>query len=244
MGTTFINTDRLKADVIGDIHGCYNELNELLNKLGYDVDMNEGVITAAPEGRRLIFLGDFTDRGPEPVRVLKLAMDAVNSGKALSVRGNHEEKLIKKLIKNTPAKEEVMETISAVKAEGGLFTHGVTDFIDRLPYVIILADRYLIAHAGLKEEFQDQAADSHKKIGKIKSLAIYGDITGKTLEDGRPERLDWAGEYRGKLAVIYGHTIVDEVLWRNNTANIDTGCFRTGILTAVRLPEETFVNNL
>lgn len=235
--------DECKADVIGDIHGCFNELAALLGKLGYIVDKGREEIVGMPKGRRLIFLGDFTDRGPEPVKVLKLAMSAVESGKALSVRGNHEEKLLQKLRRNTTAKEEVLLTIQAVKAEGDAFVKKVIRFIDSLPYVIVCGECFLIAHAGLKEEFQDLKTDNQKKLGKIKSLTIYGDITGKFLEDGRPERLDWAAKYKGKLAVVYGHTIIETAEWRNNTANIDTGCFRTGILTAVRLPEKIFVNN-
>jgi protein phosphatase len=232
-----------KIDVIGDIHGCFSELTELLHNLGYGVDINSSRITKTPAGRRLVFVGDFTDRGPEPVKVLRLAMDAVSRGLAHSVRGNHEEKLQRKLIKNTPAKEEVMATIEAVKGEGSGFVREVIDFIDSLPYVILCAGDILIAHAGVKEEFQDLDTRDRKKLGKIKSLAIYGDITGRQLEDGKPERLDWAANYHGKMTVIYGHTIVDRVEWRNNTVNIDTGCFDTGILTAVRMPERQFVRN-
>jgi protein phosphatase len=94
-----------------------------------------------------------------------------------------------------------------------------------------------------EEEFQDLDTDNHKKLGKIKALAIYGDITGRQLEDGKPERLDWAAHYRGRMAVIYGHSIVDSVRWINNTVNIDTGCFKTGLLTAVRMPEREIVQN-
>ena len=98
-----LDTDRI--DVIGDIHGCFSELAALLRKLGYDVG-EDGLVRGAPEGRTLVFLGDFTDRGPEPVKVLRLVMDAVNSGLARSVRGNHEEKILQKLIKGTPAKKK------------------------------------------------------------------------------------------------------------------------------------------
>ena len=98
-------------------------------------------------------------------------------------------------------------------------------------------------HGGLKEELQDLDSKDRKLRGRIKTMAIYGDITGRKLEDGRPERLDWAAGYRGRTTVIYGHTIVDKVEWRNNTVNIDTGCFRTGVLTAVRMPEREFVQN-
>ena len=231
-------------DVIGDIHGCYRELAELLDRLGYPVDPGQGRIRGVPDGRRLIFLGDFTDRGPEPVRVLRLAMGAVEAGFALSVRGNHEEKILQKLVKNTPAKEEVMETLYAIRGEGEEFINRVKRFITGLPYVILCSDFCLVAHAGLKEEFQDIETRDQKRIGKIRSLTIYGDITGKKLPDGKPERLDWASSYSGGLTVIYGHSIVDEAVWRNNTINIDTGCFETGILTAVRMPEKVIVDNI
>jgi diadenosine tetraphosphatase ApaH/serine/threonine PP2A family protein phosphatase len=234
--------DADKIDVIGDIHGCFRELAELLQKLGYEVD-EEGFIAGSPEGRALIFLGDFTDRGPEPLKVLRLAMDAVKIGRARSVRGNHEEKILQKLIKGTTAKEEVMLTLNAIKAEGPDFVRKVIDFIDGMPYVILCPNDILIAHGGLKEELQDLGTKDRKLQGRIKTMAIYGDITGRKLEDGRPERLDWAADYREKKTVIYGHTIIDRVEWRNNTVNIDTGCFRTGILTAVRMPEMEIVQN-
>lgn len=233
-----LDTDRI--DVIGDIHGCFGELAGLLGKLGYDVG-EDGLVRGAPEGRTLVFLGDFTDRGPEPVKVLRLVMDAVNSGLARSVRGNHEEKILQKLIKGTPAKEEVMETLRAIRAEGPDFVRQVIGFIDGLPYVILCRNDILVVHSGLKEELQDLDTMDPKLRGRIKRMAIYGDITGRKLEDGRPERLDWAADYKGEMTVIYGHTIVDTVRWRNNTINIDTGCFRTGILTAVRMPEREIV---
>jgi protein phosphatase len=243
MARLYTRISASKIDVVGDIHGCFDELIGLLDKLGYEVDRKGGKIKNTPMERRLVFVGDFTDRGPEPVKVLRLVMDAVSKGMAYSVRGNHEEKLLRKLIKNTPAKEEVMATIEAVKAEGADFLKEVIDFMDGLPYIILCGDDILIAHAGLKEEFQDLDTDNHKKLGKIKALAIYGDITGRQLEDGKPERLDWAAHYRGRMAVIYGHSIVDSVRWINNTVNIDTGCFETGLLTAVRMPEREIVQN-
>lgn len=235
-----LDADRM--DVIGDIHGCFSELAGLLEKLGYEVG-EDGLVRGWPEGRTLVFLGDFTDRGPEPVKVLRLAMDAVKSGRARSVRGNHEEKILQKLIKGTKAKEEVMETLRAIKAEGPEFIRQVIDFIDGLPYVMLCRNDILIVHGGLKEELQDLDTTDRKLRGRIKRMAIYGDITGRQLEDGRPERIDWAADYKGKMTVIYGHTIVDRVEWRNNTVNIDTGCFRTGILTAVRMPEREFVQS-
>ena len=243
MCNTFKSIGRGKVDVIGDIHGCFNELAALLTKLGYKIDMEAGKISGSPEGRKLIFLGDFTDRGSEPIKVLELVMDAVNTGKAYSVRGNHEVKLLDKLKKNTKAKEEVMLTINAIKSEGDIFKKRVMDFISGLPYVIVCGEDYLIAHAGLKEKFQILDSRDPKILGKIRALTIYGDTTGESHEDGRPVRLDWASEYKGQRAVIYGHSIIENVQWINNTINIDTGCFNTGILTVIRLPEREIIHN-
>lgn len=154
--------DAEKIDVIGDIHGCFDELAELLRKLGYEIDEKNGLIAGSPEGRTLVFLGDFTDRGPEPVKVLKLAMDAVKSGRARSVRGNHEEKILQKLIKGTTAKEEVVLTLDAIRAEGPEFVRQVIDFIDGLPYVLLCRNDILVVHGGLKEELQDLDSKDRK----------------------------------------------------------------------------------
>lgn len=60
-------------DVIGDIHGCYDELCELLEKLGYVVDKEKAAIHST-KGRKLVFLGDLVDRGPKSPEVLRMVM--------------------------------------------------------------------------------------------------------------------------------------------------------------------------
>jgi protein phosphatase len=86
-------------DIIGDIHGCYEELLELLRKLGYELgDSADGAPDVIPPpGRKLVFLGDLVDRGPAIPEVLKLVMKLVESGTALCVPGNHDMKLMRKL---------------------------------------------------------------------------------------------------------------------------------------------------
>ena len=73
-------------DLIGDIHGHATELKLLLKKMGYS--QIDGV-WQHPE-RKVIFLGDFVDRGPEQLETITLARDMVESGSALAVMGNHE----------------------------------------------------------------------------------------------------------------------------------------------------------
>jgi protein phosphatase len=80
-------------DIIGDVHGCADELHELLRQLGYAPDA--GGVPRHPEGRRAILLGDLVDRGPKNLDVLRLAMRMHAAGAALCVPGNHDVKLLK-----------------------------------------------------------------------------------------------------------------------------------------------------
>jgi hypothetical protein len=76
-------------DIVGDIHGEYDALCDLLRHLGYD---DSGL---HPDGRTLVFVGDFCDRGPDSPAVLALAERLVQSGRAVAVLGNHEINLIR-----------------------------------------------------------------------------------------------------------------------------------------------------
>jgi len=74
-------------DIIGDIHGHATELTQLLEKLNYTID-SKGVYRH-PD-RKVIFVGDFIDRGPEVRRVLQIVKPMTDAGTALAVMGNHE----------------------------------------------------------------------------------------------------------------------------------------------------------
>lgn len=76
-------------DIVGDIHGEYSALVQLLGHLGYDLEGNH------PEGRRLVFVGDFCDRGPDSPSVLALVGAMLAYGKAHAVLGNHEINLLR-----------------------------------------------------------------------------------------------------------------------------------------------------
>ena len=74
-------------DIIGDIHGQYDKLTALLDHLGY---LPHAGHYRHPEGRRIIFLGDYIDRGPKIRETLQLVRAMVNAGAALAIMGNHE----------------------------------------------------------------------------------------------------------------------------------------------------------
>lgn len=76
----------MKYDIVGDVHGCADKLSELLHKMDYQ---KKGDVYCHPE-RKVIFLGDFIDRGPYQKETLKIVRPMIESGEAMSVMGNHE----------------------------------------------------------------------------------------------------------------------------------------------------------
>lgn len=224
-------------DLIGDVHGCFAELQELLQKLDYHITaVNAGephFQVSHPEGRKVVFLGDLVDRGPETPAVLRLVMDMVAAGTALCVPGNHDLKLFRKLKgKDVSMRHGIVETLAQLEQEPAAFKQRVMDFLDSLISHYVLDDgKLVVAHAGLKEEMHGRGSRG------VREFSLYGETTGETDEFGLPIRYNWAADYRGKALVVYGHTPVPEPAWLNHTINIDTGCVFGGTLTALRYPE-------
>ena len=223
-------------DIVGDIHGCYDETCELLNVLGYQVD-SEKFMAVPPAGRKAVFLGDYCDRGPKNVEVLRLMMNMEKQGYALCVAGNHDAKLLKKLQgKNAQLSHGLDITMSQLEKETPELIEDVKKFLDSLISHYVLDDgKLVVAHAGIKEKYQGRSS------GRVRQFCLYGDTTGETDEFGLPVRLNWAEEYRGKAKVVYGHVPSIDVQSQNNTFCIDTGCVFGGKLTAYRYPEDEIV---
>ncbi|MGW4784446.1 polynucleotide kinase-phosphatase [Streptomyces sp. NPDC004230] len=218
-------------DIIGDVHGCSSELEALLGKLGY-------VDGAHPQGRTAVFLGDLVDRGPDSPGVLRRVMSMVASGNALCVPGNHENKYGRFLRgRNVRHTHGLAETIEQMEGESEEFTQQVREFIDGLvSHYVLDGGRLVVCHAGLPERYHGRTS------GRVRSHALYGDTTGETDEFGLPVRYPWAEEYRGRAAVVYGHTPVPQATWLNNTICLDTGAVFGGSLTALRWPERELVD--
>jgi len=228
-------------DVIGDVHGCRAELEELLDELGYRLrrdDRGRSVGAAHPGGRRAVFVGDLVDRGPDTPGVLRLAMGMVGDGDAFAVCGNHEQKLVRALDgRNVKVAHGLAESLAQLEAEDPGFVAAARKFCDTLiAHYVLDGGRLVVAHAGLPEHYHGRAS------GKVRSFALYGDTTGETDEYGLPVRYPWAEDYRGAAMVLYGHTPTPEVEWVNGTMCLDTGCVFGGKLTALRYPEREVVS--
>ncbi len=277
-------------DIIGDVHGCFDELVDLLEKLGYAVggaQSRASIVTRAsgpcgvvanaktneiqqsparaggpchdetsgkptgdtepvgvdfavtpPPGRRVIFLGDLVDRGPDSPSVLRLVMSMVACGTALCVPGNHDVKLVRKLRgRDVKVSHGLAETLAQLATQPDGFSESAGNFLDKLISHYVLDDgKLVVAHAGMKQRYIGRSS------GRVRDFALYGETTGETDEYGLPVRHNWAAEYRGHAMVVYGHTPVLEAEWLNHTLCIDTGCVFGGKLTALRYPERELVS--
>lgn len=227
-------------DIIGDIHGCYDEFHELTKKLDYD--WSDGY-PLHPTGRKLAFVGDLTDRGPKSLQVVEVVYELVmKKNIAFYTPGNHCNKLYRYFLGNkvqiTHGLETTVAEFEALKSnEKHRIKEMFIDLYEQNPLHQILDNGNLvIAHAGIREDLIG------KSSSKVKTFVLYGDITGEKHSDGSPVRRDWAQKYKGKAVIVYGHTPVKEPRILNNTYNIDTGAVFGGKLTALRYPEMTIVS--
>jgi protein phosphatase len=224
-------------DLIGDVHGCHGELVALLGELGYAVG-EDGLTATPPPGRRAVFVGDYCDRGPDTPSVLRLAMSMAAAGDAICLPGNHDVKLARAL-KGHEVKiaHGLADSLAQLDGEPEEFREEVAEFLGKLVSHVVLDDgRLVVAHAGMKEPYQGRSS------ARVRDFALYGETTGETDEYGLQVRVDWAADYRGRAAVVYGHTTVIEPRWVNDTIDIDTGCVFGGSLTALRWPERELVS--
>lgn len=228
-------------DIIGDVHGCADELVELLGILGYRVELtgtadHRQAHIAAPKGRRAIFVGDLVDRGPASPDVLRIVMAMCATGQAFCVPGNHDAKFLRWLGgSNVKPTHGLDLTIAQMLAAPESLRNEARVFLDSLPHHLWLEDgRLAVAHAGIR---QQMIGSTH---GKVRSFCLYGDTGGRD-DNGLPIRYHWAAHHRGETSIVYGHTPVSAAEWLNNTLCVDTGCCFGGKLTAMRWPERNIV---
>ncbi|MDP9407658.1 MAG: polynucleotide kinase-phosphatase [Actinomycetota bacterium] len=233
--------ERGPFDVVGDVHGCRAELEQLLTALGYALHRDAAgrpVDAVHPEGRTAVFVGDLVDRGPDSPGVLRLVMGMVAAGHALCVPGNHENKLVKALRgRDVRVTHGLETTLAQLQAEDEPFRAEVERFCgDLVSHYVLDGGALVVAHAGLKESLQGRSS------ARVRDFALYGETTGETDEFGLPVRYPWAQDYRGRATVLYGHTPVPELEWVNGTLCLDTGCVFGGRLSALRWPERELVS--
>src|SRR5690554_3742032 len=162
----------MKLDIIGDIHGCFQEFEELTKKLAYSWE--SGIPLHID--RKLAFVGDLTDRGPESLRVIETVYQlVVQANKAFYVPGNHCNKLYRYLIGNKVQTTHGLETTVAEyealsKKERQSIQNQFIELYDGAALHKQLDNgKLVIAHAGIREDYIGRTDK------KVKTFVLYGD---------------------------------------------------------------------
>ncbi len=241
-----LNADK-GIDIIGDIHGCFQEYKQLLALLGYAAD-KDGLFRH-PAGRTLLSLGDITSRGPESIPLLTFFIRHINDGLAEMVDSNHGWKIGRWLdgraVTLAHGDEKVEEEFRAYERSFG--TAKARELREASRTLLLTAPSHMqlirngaveavAVHAGIKDDYIGKESPS------VQNFCRYGDVAGVGA-DGRPIRKDWTLERKanGPL-ILWGHDPRPEPERKNNTVNIDQGCVFGGMLTAYRFPEDELVS--
>ena len=228
-------------DIIGDVHGCADELEELLARLGYGVtwpSAGQSPVTTTPTGRRAIFVGDLVDRGPRARDTVAIVMAMCATGQAFCIPGNHDVKFRRWLDgHHVVISHGLAVTVADFETASAKHRVAVSEFIKSLPFYLWLDDgRLVVTHAGIKADMIGNLTH------KIEHFCLYGDTDSGKTPDGYPIRYNWAARYDGAPLVVYGHVCVERPEWVNGTVCIDTGCCFGGTLTALRYPEREIIS--
>ncbi|KXK55689.1 MAG: Bis(5'-nucleosyl)-tetraphosphatase PrpE (asymmetrical) [Chlorobi bacterium OLB7] len=227
------------ADVIGDVHGCFDELAELITQLGHAEllrsDLPPALAGAKP---RLMFVGDIVDRGDQIVETVRLVERLCRGGHALMVMGNHDYRFLRWLhgrdVEPQHGLEMSIEQFRRLPHDQfQQWRSKLIEFFESLPWAIRFdGGRGVVVHAAWHAELlHDHVSEEH-----FRRYALHGPVTGKKRPDGLPDRIDWASKYSGPEFVVFGHQVYPEPYRQQHAIGIDTGCVFGGALTGLRYP--------
>lgn len=203
-----------RSVIIGDVHGCLDELQELLKKINFHSSSHQ-----------LVFVGDLINKGPYSVEVLELVLKL----QASVVLGNHEAKFLSYLENPNPEKPGFEAIIDSMGSKVSFWKN----WLKRLPYFYETPD-FLVVHAGLAPGKHPSQTDP-----RILTTIRTWDGSGRNLDD--PTQPDWFQFYDGKKLVVFGHWAKRGLIVKDNVIGLDTGCVYGRKLSAVVLPERQIV---
>lgn len=202
--------------LIGDVHGCLDELEELLRLLG---------VVASD---RVVLVGDLVAKGPDSVGVVRL----VRERGFLAVRGNHDEHLLRWRLPDEGGRR--LHALHRRVAEA--LDEEDWASLEALPLHLRLPDLgLLVVHAGLVPGVPLEA-QAREHLLNLRSITADG-RPSKRVDDGVP----WATKWRGPEHVVFGHDAVRGLQQHPHATGLDTGCVYGRSLTALVLPENRLV---
>jgi len=232
----------MRSIFVGDLHGCLEETEMLLDKVRF-----------RPLRDELVFVGDITDRGPFSVETLKLIRGLCEQGVAKCTRSNHDDKHVRFRHRQNQARDfgrqNTMKPFSPERmSEHERMSEDDIAWIKNLP-TIIHTQGWVAVHAGFEDKpMNRQHPDTVIRVGWI------DEVTGKSRQLEEDEHGNiiqpkgsvwWTSKWRGPESVVYGHTVfaeplVEEVMPGIHCVGIDTGCVFGNKLTAMVLEDGLF----
>lgn len=214
--------------IIGDIHGCIDELTELLDRL------------RAEQLDAIYHLGDLVDRGPDSGAVVSLMRRQGIAG----VMGNHESKLLDLLKKSKP--KDIKSEDKRRSAESLSANPGSMEYVAALPRIHLIDDVLPVPVALVHAGFWPRLPLWKQPFAVMMAQRIDPDKPGSAAwlsdEKAKAEGLvPWWDVWDGEETVVFGHTVFQEPQVFGQTIGIDTGCVFGGALTALILPDMTFI---
>ncbi|CAH1232777.1 bis(5'-nucleosyl)-tetraphosphatase PrpE [asymmetrical]-like [Branchiostoma lanceolatum] len=209
--------------LIGDVHGCYDEMMELLHKA--DALRDDTVV---------IFVGDMVNKGPKSWEVL----DFLRRSKVYAVKGNHEDHVLREYDKSKDPGYKLPPKYTWV----GKLTSEEAEYLRELPYTISLPTyNVIVVHAGLVpgRPLEEQSNYEMMTMRNVVKTAD-GFEARKRATEGQP----WAAEWTGPQHIVFGHDAVRRLQLYDHATGLDTGCLYGGNLTGLFLlgKERKFVS--
>lgn len=227
--------------VIGDLHGCLEEFEELVAKTNYDKTVDD-----------LIIAGDVFDRGPFSVECLRKIMELEGT----LVLGNHDEKHLRYATheqrkRKDPGYKNPMRPFSGQRQQiQDALTDKDLEFLRKAPIAYCLDEKWVVVHAGLERMAFYKQGRAVLRVRYIdKDTGLHAKLPGSW--DQPPNSIYWADDWMGPENVIYGHAVhslIDPKVTKAGpqsnpvlTLGIDTGCCFGGRLTAAILKDGQFI---
>jgi len=200
-----------KTVIVGDVHGCRRELEQLLDRVSF------------ASGDRLVFVGDLIARGPDSLGVLDIAR---RTG-ALIVRGNHEQKLL-----DWRERDDVVLGRTHLDVARALRDVDWS-LLETSPLWIDLPEHGArVVHAGVLPGVAIERQEPHTLM-HIRTVGVRGSKKSSAKASGIP----WASLYRGPPQIVFGHNAVAGLQLHHWATGLDTACVYGGRLTAMVLAE-------
>lgn len=216
----------MRTIIVGDVHGCRTELEDLLDRVAF------------ASGDRLVFVGDLVARGPDSLGVL----DVARRTGAIVVRGNHEQRLLDW----REARSAWMRGEAAAKPPIGRMHRDIAralrpvdwTLLESSPFYVELPEHELcVVHAGLLpgSRLEEQSPSTLMRLRTVRVRAPAK--KGRASSRRKHENVLWGAAYAGPPHIVFGHNAAPGLQLHAWATGLDTGCVYGGRLTAMVLRE-------